>query len=51
MHEVPGVTEFRPGTYVYNDRTTAEIGACGWDDCALDGARDGREHARFLARP
>ena len=35
MHEVPGVTEVRPGTYVYHDRTTAEIGACGWDDCAL----------------
>lgn len=34
-HEVAGVTEFRPGTYVFNDRTTAEIGACGWDDCAL----------------
>ncbi len=35
MHEVPGVTEVRPGTYVYNDRTTATIGACHWDDCAL----------------
>ena len=35
MHEVPGVTEARPGTYVYNDRTTAELGACGWEDCAL----------------
>jgi len=35
MHEVPGVTEVRPGTYVYNDRTTANIGACDWDDCAL----------------
>jgi D-serine deaminase-like pyridoxal phosphate-dependent protein len=34
-HEIPGVTEMRPGTYVYNDRTTAVIGACGWDDCAL----------------
>lgn len=34
-HEIRGVTEFRPGTYVYNDRTTAEIGACAWDDCAL----------------
>jgi D-serine deaminase-like pyridoxal phosphate-dependent protein len=34
-HELPGVTEFRPGTYVYNDRTTASIGACAWDDCAL----------------
>jgi D-serine deaminase-like pyridoxal phosphate-dependent protein len=35
MHEVPGVTEVRPGTYVYNDRTTAELGACDWEDCAL----------------
>ena len=35
IHELPGVTEFRPGTYVYNDRTTAAIGACSWDDCAL----------------
>lgn len=34
-HELPGVTEVRPGTYVYNDRATAEIGACEWDDCAL----------------
>ncbi|MDQ6635686.1 MAG: alanine racemase, partial [Gemmatimonadota bacterium] len=34
-HEIAGVTEFRPGTYVYNDRTTAAIGACAWDDCAL----------------
>jgi D-serine deaminase-like pyridoxal phosphate-dependent protein len=35
MHEVRGVTEVRPGTYVYNDRTPAQIGACDWDDCAL----------------
>lgn len=34
-HEIEGVTEIRPGTYVYNDRTTAAIGACGWDDCAF----------------
>ena len=34
-HEVPHVTEMRPGTYVYNDRSTAEVGACAWDDCAL----------------
>jgi len=34
-HELEGLTEFRPGTYVYNDRTTAAIGACKWDDCAL----------------
>ena len=34
-HELVEVTEIRPGTYVFNDRTTAEIGACAWDDCAL----------------
>ena len=34
-HELPAVTELRPGTYVFNDRTTAEVGACEWDDCAL----------------
>jgi D-serine deaminase-like pyridoxal phosphate-dependent protein len=35
MHEIPGLTEVRPGTYVYNDRSTAALGACEWDDCAL----------------
>ena len=34
-HELSAVTEVRPGTYVFNDRTTAELGACAWDDCAL----------------
>lgn len=34
-HEMGPVTEIRPGTYVYNDRTTAVIGACAWDDCAF----------------
>lgn len=34
-HEIPAVTEIRPGTYVFNDRTTAAIDACTWDDCAL----------------
>lgn len=34
-HELPRVTEFRPGTYIFNDRTTAAIGACDWEDCAL----------------
>jgi D-serine deaminase-like pyridoxal phosphate-dependent protein len=33
-HET-GATEVRPGTYVFNDRTTAMMGACDWDDCAL----------------
>lgn len=35
IHEVRGVTEIRPGTYVYNDRTTSAIGACDEEDCAL----------------
>jgi D-serine deaminase-like pyridoxal phosphate-dependent protein len=34
-HEVTGVNEMRPGTYIFNDRTTAEIGACTLDECAL----------------
>jgi D-serine deaminase-like pyridoxal phosphate-dependent protein len=33
-HEIPGLTEVRPGTLIFNDRTTAEIGACAWDECA-----------------
>jgi D-serine deaminase-like pyridoxal phosphate-dependent protein len=34
-HQLHGVTEMRPGTYIYNDRTTAAVGACTTDDCAL----------------
>jgi D-serine deaminase-like pyridoxal phosphate-dependent protein len=34
-HKVDGLNEMRPGTYIFNDRTTAEIGACSMDDCAL----------------
>lgn len=34
-HKIRGMTEIRPGTYVFNDRTTAIIGACDWNDCAL----------------
>ncbi|HEX6041164.1 D-TA family PLP-dependent enzyme [Longimicrobium sp.] len=33
-HEIEGLTEVRPGTNIFNDRTTAEIGACAWDECA-----------------
>jgi D-serine deaminase-like pyridoxal phosphate-dependent protein len=33
-HRLDGLTEMRPGTYVYNDRTTMLMGACAWDDCA-----------------
>lgn len=33
-HLIEGLTEIRPGTYIFNDRTTVAIGACEWDDCA-----------------
>jgi D-serine deaminase-like pyridoxal phosphate-dependent protein len=33
--DAPVATEYRPGTYVYNDRSLVARGACGWDDCAL----------------
>lgn len=37
MHaaEARTTTEYRPGTYVYNDRSLVSRGACSWDDCAL----------------
>ena len=34
-HEAPLVSEYRTGTYVYNDRSLVERGVCGWSDCAL----------------
>ena len=34
-HSIKGVTEIRPGTYVFNDRNTVGVGACTLDDCAL----------------
>jgi D-serine deaminase-like pyridoxal phosphate-dependent protein len=33
-HEMAGVTEIRPGTYVYNDLNTVHSGACALEDCA-----------------
>ncbi len=33
-HEVEGLNEIRPGTYIFNDRNTVELGACAWEDCA-----------------
>ncbi len=33
-HRVPGLTEVRPGTYVFNDRSQVAAGACRWEDCA-----------------
>jgi len=32
---VAGVTECRPGTYVYNDASQVSIGSCSPEDCAL----------------
>jgi D-serine deaminase-like pyridoxal phosphate-dependent protein len=34
-HRVRGLTEFRPGTYVYNDRNQVALGVCQREDCAL----------------
>ena len=33
--DVPSATEYRPGTYVYNDRSLVAAGVAGWADCAL----------------
>jgi D-serine deaminase-like pyridoxal phosphate-dependent protein len=33
-HVFESVNEIRPGTYIFNDRTTAAIGACEWSECA-----------------
>lgn len=32
---VAGVTEIRPGTYIFYDRMQAQLGVCKEDDCAL----------------
>jgi D-serine deaminase-like pyridoxal phosphate-dependent protein len=34
-HELPGLNEIRPGTYVYNDWNTVMTGACDPQDCAV----------------
>ena len=33
-HHVDTINEIRPGTYIFNDRTTVAVGACDWADCA-----------------
>lgn len=33
--DTPILTEYRAGTYVYNDRSMVKAGACSWEDCAL----------------
>ncbi|SDD63233.1 D-serine deaminase, pyridoxal phosphate-dependent [Paenibacillus sp. UNCCL117] len=42
---VPGVTEVRPGTYVFQDRMQARLGVCGLEDCA------GRVRVTVISRP
>jgi len=32
---IPGVTECRPGNYVYNDASQVSLGTCALEDCAL----------------
>ena len=33
--DAPVTNEYRPGTYVYNDRSLVERGVSTWEDCAL----------------
>jgi D-serine deaminase-like pyridoxal phosphate-dependent protein len=33
-HDIPQLTEIRPGTYVFNDMNTVRGGYCSLDDCA-----------------
>lgn len=33
-HELPHLTEIRPGTCIYFDREGVSLGVAGWDDCA-----------------
>jgi D-serine deaminase-like pyridoxal phosphate-dependent protein len=34
-HQINGLNEIRPGTYIYNDVNTVASGACTFDDCAV----------------
>jgi D-serine deaminase-like pyridoxal phosphate-dependent protein len=34
-HLLPGLTEIRPGTYIFNDCNTVDFGGATWEDCAL----------------
>ena len=48
MKQVPAgtvITEYRPGTYIYNDRSLVARGACDLADCALT------VHATVVSRP
>ncbi|MBI2563697.1 MAG: D-TA family PLP-dependent enzyme [candidate division NC10 bacterium] len=44
-HTVPGLTEHRAGTYVYNDRAIVRSGAATWEQCAM------RIWATVVSRP
>lgn len=35
MQKHPSLTEYRPGSYIYNDRSLVTAGACTVEDCAL----------------
>lgn len=35
MEHHTSLTEYRPGSYIYNDRSLVTAGACGPEDCAL----------------
>ncbi len=43
--QLPGLTELRPGNYIYYDRTQVSLGSAAWDDCALTVL------ARVVSRP
>jgi D-serine deaminase-like pyridoxal phosphate-dependent protein len=40
-----GITELRPGNYIYYDRTQVALGSASWEDCALTVL------ARVVSRP
>jgi D-serine deaminase-like pyridoxal phosphate-dependent protein len=42
---LPGISELRPGNYIYYDRMQVALGAAEWDDCALTVL------ARVVSRP
>lgn len=42
---ISGITEARPGTYVFNDCNQVALGSASWSDCALGVA------ARVISRP
>ena len=45
LKAVPGATEHRAGTYIFNDRMCVQAGVATWDDCAM------RIRATVVSRP